>query len=253
TYDPFWIQQNTGLSAYNLGTALQQPDTSFFLLKEVLKTQKPKYILYDIYFKVMQEGFGAEQATTVLKEMKPSKNAWSFYLKNLDFDTKLSYYNTWISPFGRLQSILANSGGRQSEPRTPFYIGRGFYSTTGIVDAALLTDEKHPFSNEYKPFDPRQVEYVKALCALARENGIEVRFVSAPIPPTIYDYISYNDEITRDTKALAESVDVTFRDFNADVKSGALPLVDTDFADQGHLNQAGNKKFCDFLLTVIKK
>lgn len=248
TYDPFAIEKELGLSAFNLGTALQQPDTAYYLLKEVLKTQKPKYLIYDVYFKVMQDTRSAEQATTVLKELKASSNSFSLFWDNLDLESKVSYYNNWLNPFGRIQNILENPAVKDNAPPEA-YLGRGFYSPIQTVSASLLLEENHPYPSEYSGFDQRQVEYLQKVIALAEENGIQVLLTSAPVPPTILGRISYYDQILRDSNWLSSMFNVPFIDFS-------LPacefLYDSDFADQGHLNQAGCAKFMNFFIEQIK-
>lgn len=248
TYDPMRIEQAFGKSAFNLGTALQQPDTSFFLLREVLKTQKPKYLIYDVYFKVLQDEYGNDQATTVLKEMPPSANSFHLFWQNLDRDGKTSYYNNWLNPFARIQNVMQNSGQEDEPGRTPFYRGRGFYSTTNTVSPDQLTEKAHPFPKEYQGFHPRQVEYLRKLLTLAQENEIQVILVSAPLPPTILSRIDYFDDILSDIQAIADEFSVPFHDF---AKQPAIPLADTDFADQGHLNEGGNQKFMDYFISFL--
>ncbi len=242
------------LSAYNLGTALQQPDTAYYLLREVYKTQKPKVLIYDLYFKVMQCEKTAEQSETVLMELKPSLNSAAFWWNNLDGERRVNYLNNRINPFGRLYSIFSNwesARAAKDEARNPNYRGKGFYVTEGVVSDELLTEEKHPFSKEYVPYTERQIKYLKKLVALAESHGTRVIFVSAPIPPTVLGRIDYYDDLNRDAQALADELNVPYYDFGLDQLSGKLPLSDHDFADQGHLNLAGADKFNDCCWDII--
>ena len=248
SYDPAKIEENLGLSTFNLGTALQQPDTAYYLLKEVLKTQTPKYLIYDVYFKTMQDEYSNEQALTVLKELNMSKNALALFWSNLNMDGKVSYYNNWISPFGKIQDVMENPTPRQNTPPES-YLGRGFYSSNGVVSSDLLEEEKHPFPIEYQGFHSRQVTYLKKLINLAQENGIEVILTSTPLPPTIFSRISYYDEVLADTRKIADEHKVDFFDFTA---PSCQFLVDTDFADQGHLNQKGCTKFMNYFIAIMK-
>ena len=249
SYNPEQIESNFGMQAFNLGTALQQPDTAYYLLREVLKTQKPKYLVYDVYFKVMLDEYSNEQAVTVLKEMKPSSNSVAMYWDNLVFEDKLDLYNNWINPFARIEG-MAEVSERISDVRVEAYRGRGFYSTDGVVQASLLAEEKHPFSKEYSGFNERQVKYLKKLIALAQENGIEVILTSAPLPPTILSRIDYYDKTIAEIEAIATLFDIEYIDF---AKSSAEFLSDFDFADQGHLNRKGNAKFMEHFIEKMKE
>lgn len=258
TYDPFLIEHAHGLSVYNLGTALQQPDTGYYLLKEVLKTQKPKYLVFDLYFKVFQNDKSAEQALTVLKEMRTSVNKLEFLLFNLSFGTRAEYFSGWLNPFGRLYTILADVENKNEVPeRSEFYKGRGFYVSNAVVAPEALTLEKHPFPKAFEEFTARQVEYLKKITRLAQENNIEVLFVTAPIPPTIQSHIAYYNEITEAVEHLANSLNINYTDFNIDQKTGSLKLSDLNYADQGHLNENGAKIFGEyfnsFLSTILSE
>lgn len=270
TYNPYTLERNYAeflktlpptvdtfgkpLNAYNLGTALQQPDTAYYLLREVYKTQNPYLLIYDLYFKVMQCEKTAEQAETVLMELKPSLNSAAFWWNNLDGERRVNYLNNRINPFGRLFSIFSKwseSRAAHNEARNPNYRGKGFYVTEGVVSDELLKEEKHPFPKEYVPYTERQIKYLKKLVALAESHGTHVVFVSAPMPPTVLGRIDYYQELNRDAEALADELNVPYYDFALDQLSGTLPLSDQDFADQGHLNLAGADKFNDYCWDII--
>lgn len=247
SYDPYAIEKNLGLNAYNLGTALQQPDTAYYLLKEVLKTQKPKYLIYDVYFKVMLDEYSNEQALTVLKELRPSQNAFAHFWRNLNLEGKVSYYNNWLNPFGKIQSVMENPAPVEVPEA---YLGRGFYSSHGVVDPNLLEESEHPFATEFNGFNARQVTFLKKLINLAQENGIQVILTSAPLPPTIFSRVDYYDAVLAEVNEVAQLFNVPHLDFTA--SSGNM-LVDTDFADQGHLNRAGCAKFTEYFIPKIKE
>jgi len=263
TYNPYAIEKNSTslptaltapISAYNLGTALQQPDTAYYLLREVYKTQNPKVLIYDVYFKVMQCEKTTEQAETVLMELPFSKNSLEFWWNNLDGDSRINYFNTRVNPFGRLFSIFLNwenARNAKGEQRNPNYRGKGFYVTEGIVSADLLKEEKHPFPKEYVPFTNRQVSYLKKLVNLAKSHGTKVVFVSAPIPPTILGRIDYYNALNEDASTLAAELGVPFYDFALDQLNGKLELTDNAFADQGHLNLGGTEKFNPYFIAAI--
>lgn len=244
SYDPMRIEKEFGLSSFNLGTALQSPDTAYYLLCEVLKTQKPKYLIYDVYFKVLESEYGDEQALTVLKELKPSTTAISLFWNNLTRNAKVSFYNTWVNPFSRIESFMQYHT-PVSENRVDSYLGRGFYSSPGVVTHDLLSEETHPFPDTFQGFNSRQLEYLKKLITLAQKNGIEVILTCAPLPPTILSRVGYYDEILDCTQAIANEFDIAFYDF---AEPCMQILHDYDFADQGHLNRDGNRKFMDFFV-----
>ena len=263
TYDPAVIE-NLGtqsamtapMRAYNLGTALQQPDTAYHLLREVYKTKSPKVLIYDVYFKVLQPEKSNQQAETVLMELPFSANAVKMWWSCLDTDGRVSFINHRVNPFGRLFSIFSDwSAARAAvdEARNPNYRGKGFYVTEGVVSEELLKAENHPFSSEFQPFSERQISYLKKLAALAESHGTRVIFLSAPMPPTVLGRVEYYPEINARVTDLAAELGVPFYDFAMDQLSGELALEDADFADQGHLNLKGAEKFGRYFADVMRK
>ncbi len=251
TYNPYTWEEKFSSNAYNLGTALQQPDTAYYLLREVYKTQRPRVLVYDVYFKVMQCEKTTEQAETVLMELNPSLNSFAFWWNNLDMDARVNYFNNHINPFGRLFSVFSKwESARKAvnEPRNPNYRGKGFYVTESVVSQELLKEEKHPFPKEYAPFTERQTQYLKKMVELAQSYGTKVVFVSAPIPPTILNRIDYYPQLNRDAHALAEKLGIEYFDFAMKQLDEGLKLSDADFADQGHLNLQGADKFNKFII-----
>ncbi len=250
SYDPAWVKYEFDMEMFNLGTALQQPDTAYYLLREVLKTQKPKYLIYDVYFKVLLEEYSKEQAVTILKELKPSTNAFSMLWNTLKFNDCLDFYNNYLNPFGRIESIMSSSDNEEEEERADNYRGNGFYSTRNSITSEMVAPENHPFSKEYEEFHPRQIEYLKKLIALAQENDIEVALTIAPLPPTIFNRIEYYDKITGAVQEIADEFQIPFIDF---ATSSSEILWDSDFADQGHLNRDGCARFMEHFVSVMKE
>lgn len=254
SYDPDYTMAETGLVSYNLGTALQQPDTAYYLMREVYKTQTPKVWVCDLYFKTLSPGKSAEQGETVLQEMKPSVNAFQFWVGNLPFDSAMTMLSNQINPFGRINSLAAqwdSAVESAAQPRDSKYRGNGYYVPEAVVSEGLLAAENHPFPETYEPFHERQLMYLEKTIELAKSHGTEIVFVTAPIPPTILERISYYPEVHRDISEIADRHGIPFLDFCDDQLAGKLSLPDECFADQGHMNPEGAAAFMPYFIEEI--
>lgn len=46
--DPMQIYEKTGIPVYNMGTALQPLEGSYYFLKKAFQSQRPKYVFFDV-------------------------------------------------------------------------------------------------------------------------------------------------------------------------------------------------------------
>ena len=67
TFDPENFDSVFGTLSWQLGTPLQNYDTSYFVLKEVYKTQRPKVVVLELYWDVMDDEFDMQQADSFLE------------------------------------------------------------------------------------------------------------------------------------------------------------------------------------------
>jgi len=257
SYDPGKIRETLGLNAFNLGTPLQQPDTGYYLYREMIQTQKPKYLMIDVYFKVLGSDYARNQVTAVLKEMRFGVNSLGMFLFNMDRPGKGSFLAGYVSPFGRVYDILMKAPDpafARIFDRNPNYRGSGFYVTESVISKDNYFEENYPFSKDtYKSFSKRQVKYLEKLIREAKNHGTEVILVSAPMPKYITENLGYYETIHNNIREISDRNGVFYFDFNLDYYEGKIGLAAADFSDSGHLNKTGSEKFNDYYLKIFKE
>ena len=49
-FDPSIFDKQLSVNSFNMGNPLQKPSQSYYVLKKVFRTQKPKIVIYDVYW-----------------------------------------------------------------------------------------------------------------------------------------------------------------------------------------------------------
>ena len=66
TFDPEIMDETVGTNSFNLGSPLQYPDSSYYVLKEALKYHSPEVVVFEIYWDMIDDEFELRQADTVI-------------------------------------------------------------------------------------------------------------------------------------------------------------------------------------------
>lgn len=254
TFDPEYFDTNLGLYSYQLGTPLQTPDTSYYILKEVLQgsnPKKPKAVVFEIYWGILSNRFELKQADMFLEAVK-NESLKNEYIKNVfPFNEKIkykfkpirynqdamAYYNKKLTEFvekHRTKKTVENRNYKE------YYKDRGFLYTERI-----MPKEEYFETNQFRNIDGKQWEidkfqksYILNLKKLCDKNGIDLYFVTAPVANISMEYIKNYDIIHNKVKQLAIDLNVPYIDYNIINKNENL-LQNDDFYDDAHLNNKG--------------
>lgn len=230
-----------GIAGFDLGGAEAPSFTSYYHLKEALKTQHPQVIFYEIS----------------IAALRPTLNPPEFWVEDNNYGMK------WNS--NRIDMLRANTL-EETFPKILFPLSamHGRYTDLGEND---FTDVRN--SINYKGFDPREYvtpfetpdisgvtgytpcsekaeEYLRKIIALTKEENIPlVLFVSPYVvnesEQEMYNYMFGIGE--------AEGVDII--DFNKRYEEMGMDFA-TDMAEELHLNYSGNYKFSKYLGSILR-
>lgn len=214
--DPMELYKNYGYTAYNAGCEMQMPVETYFTIKEALKTQKIKVILWEA-------------------------NNLSKHHKNLDaYISRLAEGLRYQFPFLRYhyawKSVINGF-----IPRTYF---KGY-----AVNEVIKPYTKGPYydySDEHTDvFAAEQYYYFDQIIKMCEENGITLVLYGVPSP------VSYNIRMHKGLAKMAQESGVAFLDGNAVLEE--IPIDwDRDTFDEGdHLNYYGTKKLTNYLAKYL--
>jgi len=255
TFDPENFDSTMGTNSWQMGTPLQHYDTSFYVLKEVLKTQKPKLVVLDIYWDMLDDEFDMKQANSFF-EVVNDTSVEKDYVKNvfplnervkyslLPIRYQQDYFAYEDNAFQKAAEEKLGVHGKQIEETngTEYYLAKGYtYCDTVITESEL---DK---TNQFKGLDAdsweanqTQIKYISKIVQLCKENNIEIVFVTAPIANVSMDYIKDYDSIHDKMADIAESLGAKYIDFNIINRDESLLKLE-NFRDDAHLNDSGVK------------
>jgi hypothetical protein len=236
-FDPR-IFAEQGLTSFNMGSAVQSPVNSFFLLRPHIARLKPRLIIFESYWAIFRID-GAESFLDLSAAMPPGRElarmawatgsplAWNgFLIRALELRRNLGE--------GAAMPILA-------EER---YVGDGFVERIPGPAVPYLA----PDPSNVK-IEPEQLRYLRELLRIAREAGARALVVVQPMPAATVDSFLNRDKINQTLSALALSEGAEFLDFNQYMSLDGPEY----FYDSDHLTQKGVEAFDRRLLQELKQ
>jgi hypothetical protein len=249
TFAPEILDPRLGIESYQFGMPLQHPDSTYYTLLEIFKTQKPKLVVMELYWGVTAEDFEVKQAEALFQAMGKPEVRDDYIKQVFPWNEKIKYQIPFIrfqadylaflnskimdyakSAFGVSSKALVQEGVER-------YSYRGFMYS----DYQMLPGEFDE-TNQFKGFDGKNFEmskvqrdYVKKAAELARENQAVFVLVTAPISKVSLNFIKNYQLVNSGMAALAEELDAPYMDFN--MASGVFE--DANFRDDAHLNYSG--------------
>ncbi|TXK33886.1 hypothetical protein FVR03_18170 [Pontibacter qinzhouensis] len=240
-FDPR-VFAGAGYSSFNLGTTAQSPINSYYLLQEHLPHLRPKYLVMEVYWEVLQET-GAEASIDLLSNAPLNRTMAEMAVAAKD----VSIFNTLVaSAIRRWQTPLRQITPTHNEAEET-YVAGGFVSTNYTKQQTNL--------NKLKPTEAKlnseQLAYLEQIIQLARQHDAIPIFVIAPVTKelkaTVQNYSSFKEELL----SLLKNHHAPLLDFN----NGEYDLnlsSKTDFYDHHHLTQTGVTKFNSFFIKTLQ-
>ncbi len=251
TFDPEYFDMHTNLYSYQLGTPLQHPDTSYYMMKEILNYQKPKILVFEIYWDMIDDKFELKQADMYLSALKndilkeeyiknvfPLNEKVKYYFKPTRYQQDaFFYYNKKLTDFIQDNKVNIDI---VKQNYVEYYKDRGFLYTEKVISKEEFyeTNQFRNLDGKTWNMDKAQKDYIIKLKNLCDENDIKVYFITAPIANISMEYIKNYNLIHDKVSNLAKELNVDYIDYNIINKQENL-LSNDDFCDDAHLNIKG--------------
>ena len=254
---PYWAASlawhEYGFTSWPLATNIQQPSYTIYLLKEAIKRQSPKAVIFELrMFTRSQAAFDerdtyeafARNATDNLRyslnrykliknTVKPSEDLISYY-----FDI-IKYHSLW-------KSVSKSNWGYVSFSKKDE--NSGHLIRDEVID---LSDSWHDYSDitELSPMPPEQEKVLRSLLDYCRENSIPALF-------TVNPYTDIQEETQKQfnyMKAIVEEeYGYPFINFNLLYDELDIDFA-RDFYNGGHMNTNGAVKFTRYLAAFLSE
>lgn len=276
---PMELYKEYGIVSYNLCTAAQPLDLSYYLLEEAYKTQSPKYVVIDasaIFF--TDERYQNTERRKIIDSLPLSVNkiemakTYSELKPNASDKEKMEEINSIIFPIinyhtnwktitetnfdfkvnpnyctaGYIMSSHNNGVVDKDKADVDALVDRAMADNTRIDVVRDGGDDIKIYEKENVLYDPviteTQRENIKKLKELCKEHNTKLIIVKVPLYDYPYNYTSSWDHAKYERmKAFAQEMDVEYFDmmYEADIRFDMAK----DFHDEGwHLNYSGAVK-----------
>jgi len=257
-YNPKIIDSITSNSTYNMATSSQNIIESYYVLKEVLKYQSPKKIIYEIfvpqftntdfYHIMLNAHFMSNQGKwdMILNgyHQKGLTNIFNPLLKHKPY-----LKNEITSVFNLMKSStqnISNTGSNISKNR---YLIKGYMYDNFIIDsiqASKMGPLTYNIDDSLAIFIKEKLELIIKLC---NENNIELICVRAPYPRTRINR-TLEDKSSIFFTNFLDIKGIPFYDFNYYKNNN---FYDSDFTDHHHINSKGASKVSKKLGEILKE
>jgi hypothetical protein len=217
------------LKTFNLGSTGQTPLTSYYLLREYLDRLRPKLVVYELYWGVMDQD-GTESALDLLANLPRSWNSADMALHTrslLAVNGMLATYLDW-----RRTSIRDVAPNLHPEDT---YIPGGYVETDRpSLDSTTVSTRTYRIR-----FHSDQMDYLNKIARELQRRGISLILVSTPVSEPYWRSIENYPEWSRTINRFADVHGLRYLDFNRDADLHAVRL----FYDIDHLNAEGVQVF----------
>lgn len=234
--DVMEMYKKYGIGAYNYGCDWQHINTTKLFLRDSLRTQSPKVVLIETYL-----------VNELLQDL--DMNGEIYYTKAIDeFDGKWHYLKQcfgnnmerWVSYYIPLCAFHDNWINLEKGNFLKNASSRNFYETMGFLYNEEITLVTIPEQSvlESENLSNGAMEILDEIVAICSEKDIKIIFYTAPYQGS---YL-YGNAMKQYAK---RNGCVYFNLFEYVNEIGINE--ETDFSDEGHLNNSGAMKVADFL------
>lgn len=239
---PCQLWADYGMTAFDMSVSGMDKTSTYYAIKELLKTQSPKVVAVDVYALLFDEMDVEANEYRNLLGMKTSKN--SVDLVNdydyIDDETRREYIFRW--PFIHTRyTELTKYDFVQYDPSE---FGRGAFYTWS-ANGSEIPDLLALQNAGVGELSESNIEWLDSLVELSYENDFELVFFVAP---ALID--TEQQSIINAAASYASASGIPFFDCNAWREK--LHIVDgIDYLDSDHLNAYGAEKLTKYLGDII--
>ncbi len=253
TFDPNIIDEALGTSSWQLGTPSQTPDTSYYVLREVLNHQSPDTVVMEVYWDMCDDEFQQKQSDYFFLVLENDELRAEYEKEVFPMNERLKYN---VDVIRYQPDYFAYQDSKMSEEIEEKYDvakrwvapanGIEYYDSRGYVYCdIILSEEEMGSTNQFKNFDgtnwafnDASKMYLEKIIDLCASEGIELIFVTAPVANVSMDYIQNYDAVHETVAGFAEENNISYIDYNIINREEGM-LTNENFRDDAHMNHSG--------------
>ncbi|WP_455615414.1 hypothetical protein [Eisenbergiella sp.] len=244
TIDHGYLWDNYGMAGYTISAGSQNLDSTYYFVKEVLETGKPKALVVEVLGATGGELQNSD--TEVYRNslgMKWSKNLWNFvcyFADNMNMDT--AWRNQIFAKIPVIHSRYTELSKADFEDPLPFM--RGY---RGSFDRGDFERPKAAENMEVLPLHPDRMEMLEKIVKLAKDRSVPLILFASPYLVSDEEQMNFNA-----VEEYALENDVLFINFNHMYDEIGLDFSE-DLRDVSHVNNSGAIKVTSYLARILKE
>ncbi len=229
-----------GIASYELSTAEQPLWSTYYLLREMYKSQSPKVVALEISSPAMhrEEVSLIYWVESTMYGMKWGSNRVNIMKSNSTGEESWDYLLPLHVMHGRYNDL-------EEKDFTDEGVGASFkgFHPINVVAPQTKSDLSHVTGRE--PLSDKNAEYLQKIIDLAAEHQSELLFFCTP-------YVAKEEEqvILNTISDIADANGIMYLDGNADSEAIGIDF-ETDFRDDTHLNFSGSDKYTEYFGNVV--
>ncbi len=242
SFIPSILEDDMSLHSYVFASQLQPITATYHYFKEILKTQKPKLVVVEVFTPAfdyeLDEGVVhsfTDDIPLSFNKVQMIYHAVPESLQKECFIPMIKYHVRWEELDERDWNFKRSA---LHDDLSGYVRLQECNQELEIVDGDL---------DKVEAIDKKNEKYLLKIIDLAKENDIQLLFVKTPTT----DYADYQAKVNY-IRDLAAKYDVPFVDFNVG-SEGYKADIRTDFYDKRHLNEVGARRFTKAFEGVLRK
>lgn len=243
-FSPMVLYGEQGITSYVRGSSQQLIWQSYYILKETLKYEIPKVVVFNVNAMRYSEPVSEAYNRLTLDKMKWSKEKYEMIkVSMLEEENILSYVFPILRYHDRFDKLTKEDITYLFKEKSNTY--QGFLINKNVKPVQSLPT-KRPLAN-YK-FADIDYEYLQKIQDLCKQNNIELLLIKAPsVYPFWYD--EYNEQIVD----FAEKNNINFINFLDKVEEIGIDYSQDTYDGGLHLNLRGATKLTKYFSKYLKE
>ena len=253
------------MESYNFGTSMQTVSASYYLLKEILKTNTPKTVVFELTYSCFNiKDRNPKKNVIISQYMKPSLNKLEFLMN--EYELEDIFYGLYPAYAFRENLKAETLGETLQKKMSPEYLAydpaatvsktewmeyKGFvYTDKALSRYGIGRMDPDPFVESN--LDPKYLEALYKIIYLCRQKGVEIVFVTMPSPKASLLELGNYDQVCDYMNGIAEKHQIPYYNFNL-LREDVLKLENLDFYDSHHVNGEGARKVSEVFAQILKE
>lgn len=266
TLNPYVIENEIGITCFNMGTLDQCLDDSYIALQAAIFQKIPKKIILVCDYSRLKEKNNKKARIIFWKGLSNSLSFWKrilmdskfiFSKENIKEPDSINYLYPWIYNQNQngifLSHIIENIKDKIKNEKFNenkmvkgklYYIGKGFEGVNQSLDPNKISSRIE--------INPNALEKIEKMAELCKKNNIDFLLINTPHP--VYDVIAYGDkyfDIMNTITKFFKEKKINYYDFSL-IKPDIFVIKEEYYYDYEHFNYKGAKEFSKAFANFIK-